>query len=64
VDRLPGGIRYEGTVRGFRNFALPALRKAAMKGVNLIEGTTEIQRELRNAEMLDLRDQILASNRT
>lgn len=52
-------IRYEGKVRGFIQYALPALRKAAMKGQSIRENSRQIQRELRKAEMKDIRDQVL-----
>lgn len=51
-------IRYEGTVRGFRDFALPALRKCAANGKTLQANSKEIQRELRKAMMKDLSLQI------
>jgi len=51
-------IRYEGTVRGFRDFALPALRKCAMRGLTLKDNAKEIQRELRKAAIKDISRQI------
>lgn len=55
-------IRYEGKVQGFLSYAIPALRKAAMKGLSIQENSRELQRELRKAEILDLRGQILSGN--
>lgn len=52
-------LRYEGTVSGFRQYALPALRRAAMRGQSIRENSRQIQRELRKAEMRDIRDQVL-----
>ncbi|MGB9866740.1 MAG: hypothetical protein ACPLPR_02375 [Bacillota bacterium] len=53
-------ITYYGTVRGFRQYALRALRKCAMRGWTLQENAKNIQRELRKAMIADLRAQILA----
>jgi hypothetical protein len=55
-------LRYEGTVAGFRQYALPALRKAAMKGLTIQNNSRQLQRELRKAEILDLRDQVLSGS--
>lgn len=55
-------LSYEGTVSGFRQYALPALRKAAMKGLCIQKNSRQIQREFRRAEMHDLRDQVLSGN--
>ncbi|MDD3057130.1 MAG: hypothetical protein PHO72_02365 [Sphaerochaeta sp.] len=52
-------IRYEGKVRGFRQYALPALRKAAMRGMSIQDDSRQVQRGLRKAEMRDIRDQVL-----
>ncbi|MDI6872508.1 MAG: hypothetical protein QME79_14380 [Bacillota bacterium] len=54
-------IRYSGTVRGFRREALPELRRAAMRGLRLDkpEDRRRIQRGLRRAQLMDLREQIL-----
>lgn len=52
-------LRYEGTVSGFRQYALPALRRAAMRGQSISGNSRQIQRELRKAEMKDIRDQVL-----
>jgi hypothetical protein len=52
-------ICYEGTVAGFRQYALPAIRKAAMRGQSISGNSRQIQRELRKAEMKDIRDQVL-----
>lgn len=58
---MVNSIRYEGTVAGFLTYALPELRKVATRGDRLtsLRDTMKIQRELRKAEMKDLRDQIL-----
>lgn len=55
-------IRYEGTVRGFRMFALRELRKAAMKGWSLAdpEQMRKLQKKLNRARIEDLKMQILA----
>ncbi|MDI6872491.1 MAG: hypothetical protein QME79_14295 [Bacillota bacterium] len=54
-------IRYSGTVRGFRREALPELRRAAMADLRLDkpEDRRRIQRRLRRAQIVDLREQIL-----
>ncbi|MDI6871916.1 MAG: hypothetical protein QME79_11340 [Bacillota bacterium] len=54
-------IRYEGTVRGFRECGLRELRKAAMAGLQLANPQHRrlIQRRLRRAAMKDLSRQIL-----
>jgi len=52
-------IRYEGTIAGFRTYALPTLRRAAMKGLSIRDDRQRIQRELRKAEVKDVRDQVL-----
>jgi len=54
-------IRYEGTVRGFREYGMRELRKAAMRGWSLgdEQQMRRLQRELRKAQIEDLRMQIL-----
>ena len=42
-------IKFRGTVQGFRLYALPALRKAAMQGLSLAANAGRIQRELDKA---------------
>lgn len=53
-------IRYEGTVGGFREFALREIRKAAMSGMSLREprDAKKLQRRLRRAMVRDLMRQI------
>jgi hypothetical protein len=41
-------IGYIGTARGFRLYALPALRRAAMRGMSIQNDSRQIQRELRS----------------
>lgn len=50
-------LRYEGTAGGFRRYALPELRKAAMAGLKPTD--PRVQRGLRKAQLRDLADQIL-----
>lgn len=54
-------VRYEGTVRGFRQFALREMKKAAMKGWGLANprDARKLQRQLNKARIKDLRTQIL-----
>lgn len=47
-------IRYEGKVRGFLAYALPELRKCAMRGWTLRNDAEKVQQALRKAETKDL----------
>jgi len=53
-------IRYEGKVRGFLAYALPELRKCAMRGLTLQNSAKQIQKRLQKAQIKDLRQQILS----
>lgn len=59
------GIRYEGTVGGFREHAMRELRLAAMRSWNLNNpgDVARLQRRFRVARVRDLRDQVLRSKR-
>lgn len=58
-------VRYEGSVRGFKDYGLRELRKAAMRGWNLADPSQarKLQRNLKKAMLRDLHTQILRGPR-
>ena len=46
-------IHYRGTAGGFRRYAIPALRRAAMRGWEIQTHSRRIQIELFRARLLD-----------
>lgn len=56
-------IHYEGKIKGFLNYALPELRRCAMRGMTIQHNTIEIQKTLRQAQIKDLREQILTGGK-
>jgi hypothetical protein len=56
------GIGFAGTARGFREYVLPALKKAAMLGLSLKDDQKKVQRMMRQAKAKDALLQIHGSN--